>query len=139
MSDWESAVLWLTLISVATFLGSLLTLPWLVAKIPETYFLESVRSPTPWHRQRPALRLMLLMLKNMLGAVLLAGGILMLFLPGQGLLTMALGLLLLDYPGKYRFERWLVAQPSILRSLNWLRRRRGVPPLQVAGDDTPGY
>ena len=67
--------------------------------------------------------------KNLLGAILLAGGLIMLFVPGQGLLTMAMGLLLLDYPGKFALERRVARQRSVQSGLNWLRARAGAPPL----------
>jgi hypothetical protein len=51
--------------------------------------------------------------------------------PGQGLLTIAVGLILLDFPGKFRLERWLATRRSVWRSLNWLRRRAGSKPLQM--------
>jgi hypothetical protein len=74
-------------------------------------------------------------LKNLLGLVFLLGGAAMLFLPGQGLLTMFIGVLLLEGPGKRRFELWLVRKPAVLGALNWLRRRSGAPPLKVDGID----
>ena len=58
----------------------------------------------------------------------------MLLLPGQGVLTMLLGFIMVDLPGKYRFERWLVARPLVLRSINMLRRRAGREPLILDGD-----
>ena len=42
----------------------------------------------------------------------------MLVLPGQGLLTIVTGLLLINYPGKYRLEKKIVNKPSIFRALN---------------------
>ncbi|RME33433.1 MAG: hypothetical protein D6786_07715, partial [Gammaproteobacteria bacterium] len=59
----------------------------------------------------------------------LLAGLIMLFTPGQGLLTMLVGLLLMNYPGKYRLERWLVTRPRVLETLNWIRARTGHPPL----------
>ena len=53
----------------------------------------------------------------------------MLVLPGQGLLTLLVGFLLVDAPGKYRLERWLVSRKAVLRPINWLRRRKGRQPL----------
>ena len=50
--------------------------------------------------------------------------------PGQGLLTLLVGLLLMNFPGKYRLERWLVGRRGVLTALNWLRRRGGHPPFQ---------
>ena len=54
----------------------------------------------------------------------------MLFVPGQGLLTIIVGLTVMNYPGKFRLERWLVMRPRVLPALNWLRKRYGHPPLQ---------
>ncbi len=135
MIDWitehQTLLTWLSIISLITFIASLLALPWLVSRIPEDYFLHHRRNPTNMKQQHPVVRFSLLVGKNLLGLLLLFGGILMLFLPGQGLLTAAVGLLLLDYPGKYVLERRIVAQPSILKGLNWLRAKASHPPLKV--------
>lgn len=125
---------WMTSVSIVTFIASLLTLPWLVSRIPEDYFLREKRRPGPWKQTHPAIRLGVLIGKNALGITLLVGGLLMLFLPGQGLLTMAMGMLLTDYPGKFRLERRVVQVPQIFESLNWLRAKRGAPPLEVDGE-----
>jgi hypothetical protein len=69
--------------------------------------------------------------KNLIGYGLILAGILMLLLPGQGILTMITGLLLIDYPGKFRLERQIARQPAILKSLNWLRAKAQKPPLSV--------
>ena len=55
----------------------------------------------------------------------------MLVLPGQGVLTIVIGLLLMEFPGKTRLERWLVGRPSVLEFVNRMRTRRGRPPLQA--------
>lgn len=127
----EVLLAWLGVISAVVFVVSLAAVPWFVARIPTDYFYSGRRSVLPWARHHPALRWPLLVLKNVVGIVFLAAGIAMLVLPGQGLLTMLAGILLLDFPGKYRFERRLIRQPAILDSINWLRRRRGRPPLQL--------
>ena len=135
MNTWINAhqaiLTWLTIGSLITFIFSLAVLPWLVAKIPADYFLYQKRRPTPLKQGHPIIRMALLIGKNILGAILLLGGILMLFIPGQGLLTMAMGLLLLDYPGKFTLERKLVQQPKVLNGLNWLRSKTKAPPLEV--------
>ncbi|MDP5032191.1 MAG: hypothetical protein NWQ54_19575 [Paraglaciecola sp.] len=59
--------------------------------------------------------------KTLFGIVLLLCGVLMLVLPGQGLLTILVGLSLIPFPGKDRFEQYLLARPSIRTSLNWIR------------------
>jgi hypothetical protein len=68
-------------------------------------------------------------LRNALGVVLVALGIAMLLLPGQGLLTVLVGLLLVDFPGKQKLIRRLLARPKILGVVNKLRAHRNAPPL----------
>jgi UPF0716 family protein affecting phage T7 exclusion len=73
--------------------------------------------------------------RNVFGSLLLVVGVLMLVLPGQGLLTILIGLTLLDFPGKRRFVRRLLMRPQVLRVINAIRRRFGVAPLQVDRSD----
>jgi hypothetical protein len=75
-------------------------------------------------------RYVLLALKNVLGVVLLIAGLIMLIAPGQGLLTIMIGLTLIDFPGKYRLESWFVTRPAVWKSVNWLRRRAGRAEIQ---------
>lgn len=126
--DW---ILWLGAVSLAMFLVSLATLPWLVSLIPEDYFCHRHREPTLWKYRHPALRAAFLVAKNLLGWILVVGGLIMLFIPGQGLLTILMGFVLMDYPGKYALERRVVSYRAIHSGLNWLRARRGAPPLRV--------
>ena len=116
--------------SIFIFLLSILGISWFVANIPDDYFLDSKRKPTKWRKQKPILRLAVIFGKNIIGLFLVIGGLLMLVLPGQGLLTMVTGLLLINYPGKYRLERKLVSKPSIFRTLNWIRIKANKPPLK---------
>ena len=129
LEKYQHLLVWMGIGSVFVFIISLLSLPWLVAQIPDDYFVPKKRQPTQWKTERPLVRLIILLGKNWLGYVLLMGGILMLFLPGQGVLTMLTGLLLIDYPGKFRLERKIVSTPAILKSLNWLRAKANKPPL----------
>jgi len=129
VSDHQQLLVWAGIVSFIVFILSLLSLPWLVAQIPEDYFLPKKRQPTQWKQLHPIIRLLALVGKNLIGYGLIVAGLLMLFLPGQGILTLVMGLLLVDYPGKFRLERKLVKTPAILNSLNWLRRKAKRPPL----------
>ncbi len=120
---------WFAVVSLATFVISAVALPWLLTRLPEDYFDETV--PTahpPWPRHR-VLNWVWRLLKNLLGVVLLLAGLVMLVTPGQGILTIMAGLWLLDLPGKRRWERYLIGRPQVLTSINWIRRRAGRPPL----------
>lgn len=131
LSNHQTLLTWLSVISLFTFVVSLLSLPWLSGKIPEDYFMHNRRGPTQLRERHPFIRLCILVGKNLFGFVLLCGGIIMLFLPGQGLLTIAMGLLLMDYPGKYRLERRIASHPSVLKGINWLRAKGNHPPLKL--------
>jgi hypothetical protein len=127
------AIAAVSLLSLLLFAASLLALPWLVGRLPADYFCrrEERRPPSVVRNRR--VRLLLRIAKNVTGAVLLLSGIAMLVLPGQGLLTILMGLVLLRFPGKRALLRRVVARPPVLGALNALRRRAGVAPLLVDG------
>ena len=108
-------------VSTALTLGVLLALP-------EDHFTRSSRGRA---------HLVLVILKNLLGAVLVVVGIALSIpgVPGQGLLTIFAGLLLLDVPGKRRFELSVLRRPSIRGKLDALRRRFRRPPLRFPDGD----
>ncbi|MDG1249212.1 MAG: PGPGW domain-containing protein [Gammaproteobacteria bacterium] len=116
---------WLQLIAVSSLVMlaiSLALLPYLVARLPVDYFCHQPKSQHPITSQQILLRI----LRNLLGLILLVAGLLMLLLPGQGLLTLVLALLLLDYPQKKKIEQSLLQQNAIFNGLNWLRRKAKV-------------
>jgi hypothetical protein len=115
------------------FIGSLVLVPWLVLQIPHDYFLGMTRAEHRPRFRHPGRRLAALVAKNLLGGILLTAGLAMIFLPGQGLLTLFMGIMLIDFPGKFRLEKRIVCTPVILRSLNWIRVKRNRPPIQAPG------
>lgn len=129
LRDHETLLWWLGFGSAAMFFVSLAAVPWLVVRIPADYFTRANRPSARWSRLHPVLRVLLHLGKNVLGAVLVAMGAAMLVLPGQGILTILLGVMMLDFPGKYTLECWLAGRPTVFRALNWLRRHAGVSPI----------
>jgi hypothetical protein len=126
----EAQLWWLGVGSAVTCVVSLATVPWLAVRIPADYFTRERRPDLRWSRLHPGLRVVLQLGRNLLGVVLVGMGIAMLVLPGQGVLTILLGMMLLEFPGKYTLECWLASRPAVYRTLNWLRGRAGVPPIQ---------
>ncbi len=128
-ATWETVLLWISLISLLGLIGAILVLPLIVTRLPVDYFTHpqrrSWRDTTPYF----ALNLLLLVLKNCLGLALILLGIVMLFTPGQGLLSLLAGLALCDFPGKFYLEQRLVAVPGVLKGINWMRERRGCEPM----------
>lgn len=121
-------IFFFTLLSLLTFLFSLILLPILVLAIPEDYFVDKQRHAMSWNKSGYLLKLIVLLLKNCLGVLLFFMGVLMLVLPGQGILTLLAGLVLLDFPGKFQFMRWLAHKDRILKSLNWIRKKGNKEP-----------
>jgi hypothetical protein len=133
--DWIEAntvaLGWLSVASAIMFVGSLVAIPWLVVQIPADYFIHRRHLVDRWQPRHPALRLSLLVAKNVCGIALILAGIAMLFLPGQGVLTIALGLMFMDFPGKFALEQRLMRQHQILDAMNWIRVKAGHPPLKI--------
>lgn len=118
----------LGIFSVVCFVGTLVAIPFILVRLPPDYF--DHRRRRPWmDGQHPALRLAARIAKNVLGIVFLLAGIAMLVLPGQGLLTMVIGISLMDFPGKRQLERKLIGKPAVLNAINAIRGKLGHPPL----------
>lgn len=129
LMQYQEVFVWIGLISFLTFLFGLLLMPFVIMRLPEDYFL----SPQNGDQTSTVLRdssTLFLVFKNLMGGVLLCLGVVMLFLPGPGLMVALIGLGLVDIPGK----RWVLGRIlniSGLRSaINGLRGKRGRPPLK---------
>lgn len=135
MIEWvqdHKTLLWsLSAASVAVLIVSIFLIPAVVARIRPDYFAHDKRPDRSWINLHPTVRIIIHVGKNILGVILMLAGLAMLALPGPGLITVLVGFFLLDFPGKYRFERWLVARPVIHRPINWLRKRSGRLPLVI--------
>ncbi len=139
MTEWlqthESALWWAGVLSLITFLATVIVIPVLVVRIPDDYFTRTERPPEHWTFRYPLVRPTVLILKNLLGAILVVLGLSMLFLPGQGILTMLIGITLMNFPGKRSLERSLIRKRPVYRAVNWLRSRAHREPLQWPARD----
>jgi len=131
LGQHETLLLWAGALSALGFIASLALLPWLVVRIPPDYFHQRHPFLDELRYRHPVLRWTLFLLKNLFGILVLLMGIAMLVLPGQGLITIMIGLLLLNFPGKFALERWVVTRPGVLRAINWMRGRYGHPPITL--------
>lgn len=117
---------WLIPISVATFFLSLFIIPLVVNTLSVTCFLNIGR-----RKISPRISIGtagLLIISNLCGWFFLLAGIVMLFLPGQGLLTILIGLLLVSFPGKQKLLDYLVHIQSIQHGFDWIRKKSGKSP-----------
>lgn len=123
----------LTVLSIVFFVGSLIAIPFILVRLPTDFF--DIRVPRPWMEDHhPVLRVLGHLVKNVVGTIFLFAGFLMLFLPGQGILTMLIGISMLDFPGKRKLEAKLIGQPAVLNTINGMRDKFGKPPLVIAPD-----
>ncbi len=121
--------LWAVGLYLLVFIASLVAFVVLIVLLPPRYFVE--RSNWVLDKQRPLVRWLGIIGKNMLGvAIILLGiGLSLPGIPGQGILTILIGVMLLDIPGKRRLARSVVRRPHMLRPMNRLRAWFGRPPL----------
>lgn len=127
LNEYSVLLTWLSIVSGLMFFGTLLLVPWVIIRMPEDYF---VRTSSRASNDHWVMRLMLRIARNVLGWIFILAGIAMLVLPGQGVLTILLGISLTDLPFKQRLEHWIITRPKIQSGLNWIRKKANRPPLQ---------
>ncbi len=119
-------------VSVLAFLLGVMVTPLVLIRLPPDYFVRRESAPPP---SLTVGRVLALAARNLLGGVLILLGLAMLVLPGQGLITVLVGVLVLDFPGKRAWQRKLVARPGVLRVINRLRARAGRAALEMPHPD----
>src|SRR5262245_61537871 len=122
--------LWLGIgISVGLAVGSIGLVAFVVIHWPADHFKAHLPG-VPGEPPHPVARIA----KNAGGVLLILLGLVMALpgIPGQGILTMIVGLTMLDFPGKRGLERRLIGRPHILRAINRLRARFGRAPLEIS-------
>ena len=118
---------WLGGLSVLTFFGTIVGVPVFLIVLPHNYLVDTA---PPRSAAWPApLRWIYRLGKNVLGGLMLVAGLAMLFLPGQGLLTIFAGLVLSDVPGKRRIIRRILCRKKVFDRVNRLRAKANRPPL----------
>ena len=134
-TEWiqmQGSAFWLiTVGSLAIFIGTLVAVPIFIRRLPADYLTRKQRPAESFHGTLPTRMILGRIFKNVVGAICIVIGVVMLVLPGQGLLTIVVGLALMDFPGKSTLEKRFLLHPPILRAINWMRRRAGSPMLQV--------
>jgi hypothetical protein len=123
------------ILSMVMFVASLVALPMLIVRLPADYFRRDEQHQ-PEKRRGAVPHLLALLGKSLLGVMLIICGIVMLVLPGQGLLAILLGIMLIPFPGKRALEQRLARQRPIFHALNWIRARAHKPPLEAPPTQT---
>ena len=116
--------------SVASAVVSLVACGYVLGRLPADYFVNPAARNRAQDRH-PAVYAVLVVGRNLAGYFLIALGVVLSLpgVPGQGILTILMGVMLVDVPGKLRLERWLVTRRPVLAAVNRLRAKVGTPPL----------
>jgi len=127
---WRSVLLWV-LIFVGTFFVNLGIVSFILVKLPKDHF-KSDKSKRV-SGSNATIRALKVIGKNVAGVLLIVLGVVLSLpgVPGQGLLTVLLGVMLVDFPGKDRLEQKLLSRPGIINTINRLRGRFGKPALEL--------
>ena len=120
---------WLIIVSFISFIATLILVPAIIVRLPADYFYATKRQKS--NALHPAINLFSIIIKNALGALLILAGLVMLFTPGQGLITLLAGMMIMNYPGKYKLERWIIIRFHLLKPINWYRKRHKLEQLII--------
>ncbi len=131
VAEYHRLLSTVAIISFFICVVGILSIPYVLSAIPENYFDKKEENS---HEQWTVWFVIRKMFKNILAILLVLAGIAMLFLPGQGLLTLLVGLMLLDYPNKKALERKIISHPKVLRIINQARRNRGSKEFNFSDD-----
>ena len=128
--SWRTILIWV-LVFVGTFLLNLGIVSFILVKLPKDHFKNDKSKRVSG--SNATIRVLKVIGKNVAGWLLIALGIVLSLpgVPGQGLLTVLLGVMLVDFPGKHRLEQKLLSRPRIINTINRLRGRFGKPALEL--------
>lgn len=130
-SEWSSLIPWLFGFSAVAFIGSIVGVGIVLTRLPEDYLNRDCTTESN-ASHGPIRHLARKVIVNFMGITFLLLGIVMLVTPGQGILSIFVGITLIDFPGKRRLIQRMLARPKVLAAINKLRRKANQPPLAGA-------
>jgi hypothetical protein len=126
----KEILFWISIGSGIALLLTAIAIPIVIVKLPADYLVNDQKKS--WlDAQSVVVRAVLRVGKNLFGVVLVLLGIIMLVLPGQGVLSIILGLSLVDFPGRRALQCKLIRRPKVIDSINWIRKKFHRPPLKM--------
>ena len=125
IEPYQDYFYWMAIVSAILFVVGVIATPLLLGLIDEDYFIQQKNYKFQingfWHGVR-------IIARTLIGLILLIAGFIMLFTPGQGLLSIVIGLSMMEFPGKHRLEWKLIQHEPTYKALNWLRNKAGKAP-----------
>ena len=122
ISDYNQIIQWAGIVSVFLLFLSLFLLKYVILRLPEDYFITaSSISKSPQ-------KIIVRVAKNAVGFLLTICGIILLFTPGQGMITILIGLCLIDLAIVNQFKKKIINNSQVQKALNWIRTKKSVKP-----------
>ena len=110
----------LSVVSIALFFLTIWLTLYVIIQLPEDYFshkkMDTKKLISPY-------ALFVKLVRNLVASILILAGLIMLVLPGQGLLTILIGVIVLDFRKKHLLEEKIMSRPKVRSALNEIRKR----------------
>jgi hypothetical protein len=133
LEEWRWLLPWLFGLSVIVFIGSIVIGWFVLIRLPEDYLTRD-HSTKVYRFKSKLVNLVIEVVRNLFGVAFLVLGVVMLFTPGQGILSIIVGIELVEFPGKQKLIRKILAYPKVLKAINKLRTKANKPPLRPVSD-----
>jgi hypothetical protein len=119
-------------VGLGTSLAAFGATAWVLVRLPEDY-LERPDGAPFWPERPRWMQIAGKTGKNLLGIAIVATGAVLAVpgVPGPGVLTVLMGAMLVDIPGKRRVERRILGAPRVLTAVNRHRALFKRPPLRM--------
>ena len=129
-SDWirdnDQLIQWVGIVSIVLFFLSLFLLRYVILRLPEDYFIKV--SSISKSNSKSLKKIIVRIAKNALGFLLTISGIILLFTPGQGMITILIGLCLIDLAFVNQWKKKMIYNSKVQKALNWIRSKKSVKP-----------
>ena len=104
----------ISILSALLFILSIIFIPYLILRLPKSYFVRELF-------ERPSQNLILIFFKYIIGYLLIIFGLIMLVTPGQGLISILLGITLIPSTRRNKLIIYLIRLKGVQSSLNFIR------------------
>ena len=121
----QSVLVFAGFFSFFMVVAAAVSVPFIINLLSDDYFIKEKRRSNLFSVFDYTIFTVLLLLRNITGILLFLSGFLMLFVPGQGLLTIFISFMFIDFPGKWKLQKRIVKNRKINSVLNWIRRKGG--------------
>lgn len=138
--EWSWLLPWIFALSLIVFIGSIIGVWIVLVRLPEDYLTHD-RHDRAFEVNLSKIKighLVNVIVRNVAGFTFLGVGIVMLLTPGQGILSMIVGITLIDFPGKRKLILKILTQPKVLKAINKLRQKAHKPPLLTLDSSSVG-